>query len=503
MLFKTAGILLATCLIFIIFGMNAFALEPRKAFERDAENITGSCSLSVSEKAADLNRMLDSSLSTYWESSSDAFVEIQSSEKIGGIYIEWERTPGAWDLSIKSGMEYQNLLKGGESGFVNEFIRVTTPSRIVRLHWGKAGSPVSIARIRVYSPGEVPPDVQLWSPSCEKADILVIPTHADDEHLYFGGTLSTYAGDRLYKVQVVYLTCHEILRTREALAGLWVSGVRNYPVFSSFTDQYAATYEAAVKIYGLEKVQAYQVMLLRKFKPEVVVGHDLAGEYGHGMHIMNAKTLIQAVDMAEDPGKYPDTATQYGVWSVKKCYLHLYAENPIIMDWTLPLARFNGKSSWEIAKTGYLKHQSQQKFKFIVRIEGPNDCRKFGLYSTTVGPDIQKNDFMENIVTDTRSINSNNATTSTLTTTSASQVNEGRPASGTMTTSTLSSAKSDADTNTSSITITPRMQFMPLIVVIALVLLAFLLAIAFVWHNKTIKTLHSRNASNVKIRRIR
>jgi hypothetical protein len=67
------------------------------------------------------------------------------------------------------------------------------------------------------------------------------------------------------------------------------------------------------------------------------------------------------------------------------------------MDWTQPLAVFNGKSSWDMAKLGYDKHISQHIFKFRVRIEGPNDCRLFGLYFTSVGPDVQKDDFLENI----------------------------------------------------------------------------------------------------------
>ena len=50
-----------------------------------------------------------------------------------------------------------------------------------------------------------------------------------------------------------------------------------------------------------------------------------------------------------------------------------------------------------MAVEGYRCHKSQLKKWFRVEAEGSKyDCRKFGLYYTTVGPDTVKNDFLEN-----------------------------------------------------------------------------------------------------------
>ena len=46
-----------------------------------------------------------------------------------------------------------------------------------------------------------------WQPSCEKADLLLIVAHPDDELLWFGGALPTYAGERGMAVQVMYMAC--------------------------------------------------------------------------------------------------------------------------------------------------------------------------------------------------------------------------------------------------------------------------------------------------------
>jgi hypothetical protein len=145
-------------------------------------------------------------------------------------------------------------------------------------------------------------------------------------------------------------------------------------------------------------VLAFQVEMLRRFKPVVVVGQDLNGEYGHGAHKLNALTLTEALDLSGDGKNFPQTAAAYGVWDVPKAYLHLYAENGLVMDWDIPLSRFGGRTAFEMAVEGFAKHVSQQPY-FSVRQSGTwQDCRKFGLYRSTVGPDVEKNDLFENIV---------------------------------------------------------------------------------------------------------
>ena len=233
-----------------------------------------------------------------------------------------------------------------------------------------------------------------------RADLLVLPTHADDEHLWFGGALPWYAGEKGYAVQVAYMTNHwgEPYRPHELLDGLWTVGIKNYPVISDFPDLYAskASLESAIQVYGEDTVTAWQVQLLRRFTPEVVVAHDINGEYGHGAHQLNARTLLAALDLAADPARYPDIP--YGPWQVQKAYLHLWPENTITMEWSqMPLAAFGGRTALEMAQAGFSCHASQTAY-FSVKESGSNDCRQFGLAYTTVGQDVQKNDFFENVV---------------------------------------------------------------------------------------------------------
>lgn len=135
---------------------------------------------------------------------------------------------------------------------------------------------------------------------------------------------------------------------------------------------------------------------MRRFKPEVVVDHDINGEYGHGVHMLNTWILQQAVEQSGDAQYFPESARKYGTFDVQKTYLHLYPENELIMDVDTPLTAFGGKTAYEMAVAGFAKHTSQQKW-FSVEKSGKYDCRKFGLYRTTVGSDSGIGDFFENV----------------------------------------------------------------------------------------------------------
>ena len=50
-----------------------------------------------------------------------------------------------------------------------------------------------------------------------------------------------------------------------------------------------------------------------------------------------------------------------------------------------------------LAKEGFDKSKSQQAYFSMERHGNLYDNHLFGLYYTSVGPDVQKNDFMENI----------------------------------------------------------------------------------------------------------
>ncbi len=74
-----------------------------------------------------------------------------------------------------------------------------------------------VAEIRLLGEGELPEWVQNWYRLDEKADLLIFTAHPDDELLWFGGTIPTYAAELGKNVQLVCMTAGERQRMNEAL----------------------------------------------------------------------------------------------------------------------------------------------------------------------------------------------------------------------------------------------------------------------------------------------
>lgn len=310
--------------------------------------------------------------------------------KIGSIYLEWDKIPETWTLTA-DGVS----VTVEKDGFLHQYVRLDAPASEVILY-----TEAPLCEVYAFEPAaEIPDWVQIWEPTWDKADLLLLPTHADDEHVFFGGMMPYYAVEKGYRVQVAYLTNHwsRADRPHELLDGLWTVGIRNYPVISQFPDRWADSLEQALERFDKEAMVAFQVEQLRRFRPSVVIGHDLNGEYGHGVHILNAVTLTEAVEYAADATLYPESAQTYGVWDTPKLYLHLYPEQEIIMDWDVPLTAFDGKTAMEMARLGFACHASQQGYFYVYGAGDAHDSRRFGLFRSLVGPDVVGGDVFENI----------------------------------------------------------------------------------------------------------
>ncbi len=356
-----------------------------------ASDLTKQSELKLVKGGGKVSRLTDGKVDTYCTDADGFELKITSSVEIYGVYLIWNNTPPSWQITGNT-----ETVNGGEYGFWHEYKELSGGTEYT-LSWFGEGT---LADIYLLGEGALPEFVQVWEQPCEKADILLLPTHADDEHLWFGGTMPYYAGELGYKIQVVYLMKHVYGRHHELINGLWKVGVKNYPVISEFIDKYCGNLQKALSYYPEEEVLDFLVENIRRFKPEVIIGHDLKGEYGHGAHILNAKVLSeQALSAANDPTRFSKSYEKYGVWETKKCYLHLYEQNEIFINWQeLKLSSFGGASAYEMAQKGYEEHKSQVAY-FTMSLNNRAEYGNglFGLYSTTVGPDVLKNDFLENI----------------------------------------------------------------------------------------------------------
>lgn len=307
------------------------------------------------------------------------------------VYVVWNSPPAEYAL------KYDNNTVKAEDDFIHKLISFDSPVKEFEFISEGGGE---LAEIYLFDSNNFPEFVQKWEQPCEQADIVVLSTHADDEYLMFGGTIPYYAKELGLNVQILYTTTHfhQQPRPHELLNALWHAGVKNYPVFGVVADTwFISSIEEAKQHFDFDKVREWLVEQLRRFKPSVLITHDINGEYGHGAHKMSAQLTMEAVELTANDKEYPDSAEKYGVWDVPKTYLHFWEENAIEMDWEIPLESFGGISAKEAAQECFEFHKSQTIYpELYVGYQAYYDCRQFGLYRTLVGVD-EKADFMDHI----------------------------------------------------------------------------------------------------------
>lgn len=388
----------------LIALLTLLALSLSVAFAAEANDITEDCKFKVCSSGRKYTLMTDKKYTSYWESNKikTPWIAITAPEgkPIAGLYVCFGNMPESWEIQTSDDGKDWFTAVPGDTRFLHAYIALPQPAQHVRLAvTSEKKTALRINDLFVLSEGDLPDWVQVWQPTEEKADILFLSTHPDDELIFFGGAIPTYAVEQQRKVVVAYFTRSNTTRSSELLNGLWHMGVRTYPVIGNFKDSYAKNLKAAYKSAGGKgKVNEWIVGLYRQYKPEVVVTQDTNGEYGHKQHMMIADAAQNCIALAANEDEFTASTIAYGTWQVKKLYLHLYPENQIAFDWTVPLKSMNGATGIELAEEAYTLHKTQASSGMSVTETGTKyDNRVFGLAFTTVGEDVRKDDFLENI----------------------------------------------------------------------------------------------------------
>ncbi len=337
-------------------------------------------SIFINENAT--TKLSDNNYNTYVTLNTEDTITIENTEMFNYVYIIY------YVESMTGTINYNDTsTKVGENQFLHECIKLDEATNKITINYDDS---VRIKEIFLFNE-TLPNWVQTWNQPLDKADILLFSTHSDDEHLFFAGLIPSMIASGK-NIQVVYLTHHNDnpKRLDEQLNGLWAVGLRNYPVLGAFPDAYSeslngATTNLSYAGFSLDDVINFQIEIIKRFKPLVVVNHDEAGEYSHGQHILNTHALKEALNLLEYEYK------------PQKVYLHLYAENPITMNYDIPLEYYNGMTAFEVSKLGYAEHDSQQYTWFTDWLKGKNNeytkatdiktysPTKFGLYYSKNG----------------------------------------------------------------------------------------------------------------------
>ena len=371
-----------------------------------ARDLTAECTYSFSKGSnRNTNVLYDHDYKKIWKSdkSKNNFLEVHlpEGETCSGVQIKWASIQNRrWCVEVRQGGEWVAV-----DAFNEETPYLTTWTPLEGVTEFRIAShntyphTLEINELVVLSAGDLPDSIQVWEPTWEKADMMVIIAHPDDEYVFFGAIIPYYGAERGKRVIAAYITESSTYRRTELLDGLWTCGQRHYPLVGKFYDRYTMSAEEAYKKMGKNKVRSYVIEIFRRYKPDVVVTHDIHGEYGHGVHKVCADAVINALQKSGNAKNDRDSAKAYGTWDVPKCYIHLYEKDRVVFDWNaMKLSAFGGRSAFEVADEAWRCHLSQQASKYMVYMDdSPYDSQVFGLYRTLVGPDRAHDDFFENL----------------------------------------------------------------------------------------------------------
>ena len=386
---------LAGCLICVATLFLAFTC----AMAEEARDISASCKFTIRSDNT-VQRLYDGKYTTKWTSKTvknpNITIQAPENDPAYGIYICFAEMPEQWEIQVLNGENWETYQKGSTDYF-HAYVSLSGLRDFRLIVPSDKPAKMVLNQLIVLSSGELPDHVQVWEPTPDKADLMILVAHPDDEVIFMGGMIPTYSVERELDVVVAYMTYANTTRQSELLNGLWSMGHRKYPVIGTLKDRFSREKADAYKIWG-EKAARYMVLeLMRKYQPEVFVTHDTKGEYGHGAHMVCAELGLFCAKNADNPSIEPELYDIYGGIKPKKVYLHLYPENQIRMDWHKPLRTMGGQTSLSLAQNAYTYHVTQRNTGFTVTDEGPHSNALFGLAFSTVGPDTLGNDIMENI----------------------------------------------------------------------------------------------------------
>ena len=384
-----AALLCALLLCFVPVLAEAFTLP-----DDIAEDITEFATIRVSKGGSLASAMFDGNYKSLWRDDSEGWIEFQLPEDkpCHTLYILTRGQPEKLYIEKKVGRDWQKIPAGNES--FNTHCIPLDGLTVFRAR--VSGGDLRVMEVRLYGAGELPENVVNFTSTTDKADLMILACHPDDDILWMGGLMPVYAGQLDMKVQAVYLTSRFHYRRCEAMDALWHCGMKYGPVFVGLADV-GKVHRATVLAAWGGKDEAVRAIAkqIRRFRPEVLVTQDINGEYGHPQHKVMVECCIQAVELAADPSA--KKLDNLPAWDVKKFYIHLYPENALTLDMDRPLSAFGGKTPGEVAQEAFLFHVSQQNGRHEVAVDGPYDMKQYGLYRSTVGPDEAHDGLFEHI----------------------------------------------------------------------------------------------------------
>ena len=268
--------------------------------------------------------------------------------------------------------------------------------------------------------GRAPAQTYDWQPPPNKVTLLAVWAHPDDEGIFGGGSLPYYSSVLDVPTMLVCMTYNLTdERGGELCCAAWNYGLRYQPVMGGFTDINSSTitnsfygtntiditwdwwagigYQGNGSDVAAGKTRAinYVAEQIRRYRPDVIITHDVNGETGHDNHKATSYAVRQAFSVAADPTANATNLIGLAPWQAQKLYVHLYSTNRLFHEfWETPYPVLTNLTSHQVVNTGLTCHVSQGPSRWIsasvyppVGVYAQWPAEWWGLYASMVGPD--------------------------------------------------------------------------------------------------------------------
>ena len=157
-------------------------LIPVCAAAQEARELTADCVITSGHVRT--TSAHDNDYTTAWRSERvrRPYLEFQlpEGETAGWLYVCFADMPQSWAVEVKIDGKWQVVADGG-TDYIHALVELNGQNRFRIVENSGITTRLKLNEVFVFGAGDLPDWVQRWEPTVEKADLLVLATHPDDE----------------------------------------------------------------------------------------------------------------------------------------------------------------------------------------------------------------------------------------------------------------------------------------------------------------------------------
>jgi len=320
--------------------------------EAEATDLTQQCEITLPERSESfLYRFSDNRYNSRVSFTKEEALTIAVPSEAAGLYVAWYTAPESAVVETldSAGSVLSSIAASTE--LLNDYYVLPKDCASVRISGEKA---FAISELRVYDTETPPDELAIMTAQKTQPEVMLILAHTADEAYYFGSLLPYCRSE---DVAVVFLMSYSREAQQQAIELQYSLGSRMQPIFAGFA--YFRSYMDSSKMYAMmdkSEIETYMLQLVRKYQPNVLVTHDIAGEGGDCLHVLTATHVQLAAEQASQEKYDRASAAEYGLWQVQAVYQHRSEGTSALYDTQAPLSEYGGLSAVELAQTCFERY---------------------------------------------------------------------------------------------------------------------------------------------------